>query len=567
SFTSAGLAAALLAPAGSAAAPSVAVAESSTGLYRAAAGVLGVAAAGAPVATFSAQGVGAALSAPDGSAAAPSIAFTAEPGTGLHRPGAGTLALAVGGATVATVTASGLGGALRAPDGSAAAPAVAFAAELGTGLHRPAAGTLALAVSGTTAATVTANGLGGALRAPDGSAGAPAVAFTAEPGTGLHRPATGTLALAVSGTTAATVTASGLGGALRAPDGSAAAPSIAFATEPGTGLHRPATGTLALAVGGTTAATVTAYGLGGALRAPDGSAAAPSVAFAAEPGTGLCRPTSGTLTFAVGGAAAATVTASGLGGALRAPDGSASAPAVAFAAEPGTGLCRPATGTLAFAVGGTTAATVTAAGLGGALQAPDGSASAPAVAFAAEPGTGLYRSAGSTLTVAVSGAPVASFTGAGLVAPRRSAHWTSPSLPGGSTTALRFAAPSALPSSQAGYLTYATSASLGDTWTVLQPGHWAFSAWLTLNGGLGSARAFLTKNAAATTATAGLTSDNLVAWCENGLVGTSICFLSATTPLAAGDVVRLHIGASVGTPSIGTAAACYLDMSFVGALS
>lgn len=110
-----------------------------------------------------------------------------------------------------------LAGPLAAPDGAAAAPALAFSGDSGTGLFRAGANQIAVATGGAERCRVTATGLGigtaapayplhvsgiakaGVLAVDSGSVGSPSITFDGDTNTGIYRPASDILAVTCGG--------------------------------------------------------------------------------------------------------------------------------------------------------------------------------------------------------------------------------------------------------------------------------------------------------------------------------------------------------------------------------
>lgn len=91
----------------------------------------------------------------DGTAALPSMSFGTDTNTGIYRAGADSVGVAAGGASVATFSSAGVAtstvtatGALRSGAGSAAAPAITVGAETDTGFYRRAEDVIAMAIGG-----------------------------------------------------------------------------------------------------------------------------------------------------------------------------------------------------------------------------------------------------------------------------------------------------------------------------------------------------------------------------------------------------------------------------------
>ncbi len=87
-------------------------------------------------------------------------------------------------------------------------------------------------------------------------------------------------------------------------DGTAAAPGLVWKGDPDTGLFRPGSNALGIAAGGVLRLTVSALALTSTvpLRAPLGTAAAPGIAFEADPNTGIRSDGADVLHFVTGGA-------------------------------------------------------------------------------------------------------------------------------------------------------------------------------------------------------------------------------------------------------------------------
>lgn len=190
-----------------------------------------------------------------GAVGAPSMRFTLETTTGLWRPGAGSLSVAVLGAEVARFVAGGLDVGTAAVQGGAAFGAAdAF-------LARTAAATWQL--GGASAAAPVAQTLRsqGSRAGTDTDVGGANLTIGSGPGTGVgalssivfQTPAAAgagsgaqalTTRLTVSGT-AATFTVPVL-----APDGSVSAPGVAFAASSGCGLYRQAANVIGFCNGG-----------------------------------------------------------------------------------------------------------------------------------------------------------------------------------------------------------------------------------------------------------------------------------------------------------------------------
>jgi len=107
------------------------------------------------------------LSLADGSAAAPSLNFTSETTTGLFRASANVLGVSVAGTSRATFTSTGMTvtgtitptGSVHGANGTAANPSLSFASDQDTGLYRIGANNIGVAVNGAKVLDVGTGGL------------------------------------------------------------------------------------------------------------------------------------------------------------------------------------------------------------------------------------------------------------------------------------------------------------------------------------------------------------------------------------------------------------------------
>ena len=97
---------------------------------------------------------------PNGTAAAPGIAFETDPNTGIFSPGADQLAISTGGTARLTSSTTALTSALPVdvPLGAAATPSLTFTGDLNTGIYSPGANQLAVATNGTGRLFIDADG-------------------------------------------------------------------------------------------------------------------------------------------------------------------------------------------------------------------------------------------------------------------------------------------------------------------------------------------------------------------------------------------------------------------------
>jgi hypothetical protein len=207
----------------------------------------------------------------DGTAAAPALSFEADPDTGLFRAAADNMRLAAGGASVCgfanaggTILIQPFGALQAIPDGTAASPIYSFNNDPGTGMYRYSAGAVGFATSGAYRALFTAayfdfTGVAQAF-GNNGTAGVPTYSFAGDPDTGLYLWTVNGMAFTTGGVARFYVGSSWLQGAVPflAYSGSAALPGIAFDSDQDTGFFRPASDTLDIVIGAGTRVRITA---------------------------------------------------------------------------------------------------------------------------------------------------------------------------------------------------------------------------------------------------------------------------------------------------------------------
>lgn len=154
---------------------------------------------------------------PDGTVGAPALTFSSDPDTGLFRVDNNKIRIAAGG--IEQVIFSSVDTRFRTPvyvpDGTAAAPSLAFENNTNTGIRMPAVGDLRIVSGGTDYFSVSANrvlvvGASTQLQLPAGSAAAPALTFSNDTDTGIFRTAADTLDITTNGTRRLRVGTSGL---------------------------------------------------------------------------------------------------------------------------------------------------------------------------------------------------------------------------------------------------------------------------------------------------------------------------------------------------------------------
>ena len=97
---------------------------------------------------------------PDGTAAAPGIAFETDPNTGIYSPGADQLAVATNGVARLTTSTTAVSSSLAIdhPLGAVGTPSITFTGDLNTGIWSPTADTIAFSEGGTEAMRIDSSG-------------------------------------------------------------------------------------------------------------------------------------------------------------------------------------------------------------------------------------------------------------------------------------------------------------------------------------------------------------------------------------------------------------------------
>lgn len=224
-----------------------------------------------------------------GTLALPGITFSGDTDTGIYHPAANQVAISCGNTQACLWSSSQM----RVRDGSAAAPGIAWISATSLGFHRINGTTIGFAAGSSSRIQFSDAALTSTVPvlAPDGTVGAPAMAFSSDTDTGLFRVAENTLALATGGSNrlAVSSTAITLGLHVEAQFGSAAAPSYSFETDADTGIYRSAEDTLGITAGGTLRLSVSGTYVTSTLPVvmPVGAVGASAMTFTGDLDTGL----------------------------------------------------------------------------------------------------------------------------------------------------------------------------------------------------------------------------------------------------------------------------------------
>jgi len=373
----------LLVPVGTATAPSITFAgDLSTGIYHIGANNLGI----------STNGV---LRIPDSvTTSTPSIAYVTDATNGIYFDSLGTV-FVIGGAFQLRTTAARIttNVPLRLENGTAAAPAVTFvgsAWDSDSGLYWVGENDLGISTNGTLRLDVSTTAITSTLPIvlPIGAIGTPSLTFAGDTDTGIYSGGSNILGLVVNGkhvfasnTTEVYLYSNGVAKfyldatsitavlPFYAADGTAAAPSLTFASDTNTGIYRLAADELGIVCNGTLAGDFFASGVnlyasgvakfscdanGCNVAMTDGTAAAPLIRFSADTDTGIYRVGTDDLGLSTNGTLRLDVSTTAITSTLPIvlPNGTATAPSLTFASDTNTGIYRGGADQINFSAGG-----------------------------------------------------------------------------------------------------------------------------------------------------------------------------------------------------------------------
>lgn len=344
----------------------------------------------------------------DGTAAAPALSWAADPDTGWLRSAANTLVAAVAGAAILTLAA----GEITAATGiTATKSTISQAAGSARQLRFQSDGVDRWLVQATSTAE------GGANAGSD-------LAFLARDDAGA---AIGTALSIVRSTMAAS-----FGGIVKIPDGSAGAPSLAFTTQPTSGLILSGNGPALVASGavklsaGVTALSITDgihLGIQTTTGSKIGTVTTAKLAFYNS--TPIVQPSSTTDLrqalinlglYATGGATPLDLN----GGVVTVGQGAVGSCAVQFASDPNTGMYSGGADSLSLATAGAARLTISSGGTAtftGLVRIGDGAVGTPGLAFGSDTDCGFYRPGADTVSAVIAGAAVLTFSSGGVFLP------------------------------------------------------------------------------------------------------------------------------------------------------
>lgn len=236
-----------------------------------------------------------------GAVATPPYSFDGDTNTGIYSVGADSIGFSAGGVLIATINSSGLtvnSGILSAtvqfPAGSAAAPSITFTGDINTGFFSIAADTMGISAGGVLQASIDGTNFSvvGRLRIADGTVASPAIQFTSDTNTGIYLYAANQMAFVADGVIRFYATPSGFTmgtGQLNLTDGSAASPSLTFASDSNTGIYSGGADILSFSVAGSSVGRFQAANFQSDVQfqSAAGTLAAPAYAFTGDTNSGM----------------------------------------------------------------------------------------------------------------------------------------------------------------------------------------------------------------------------------------------------------------------------------------
>ena len=373
------------------------------------------------------------LSLGNGTVSLPALAWASDQDTGIYRGGANFLSVSCGGSDMASFAGIGAGAALLPGidntyelgsealgwkrlfmlDGTSALPAFSFRNDANTGLYRPSADTIGIALGGTArhifdSSSLTIINDASELRLQRSSNGrTPIIAiYDAFGGLRLHTPNSNaestTVAYQLECDNPSTNSILGkviANGQWQFQDGTAAIPSISFLNDTNLGLYRIGTDEMGVAAAGGN--LLFRFGFAGGLQTlfrGGTSAGLPGLALGEASGVGFYR---------ISG-----LDQLGISAPVNIVDGSASIPAYSFASDLNTGIYWRSADAFGFSAAGGLVATLNTTGFSidaGTLQVLNGSAASPVVQFGTDPDTGIYRGGTNIVGISSGGVQAALF--------------------------------------------------------------------------------------------------------------------------------------------------------------
>lgn len=304
--------------------------------------------------------------------------------------------------------------ALTGTQGTAVNPSYSFVVDPLSGMYSGGTSDLRFSVASTDRMTITPTSIATTLPsyAQDGSASVPAYTFASDPSTGLYLDTVSDLRISVNNTDRMLLSSSAITPRLpvTASNGLVSAPAYSFESNVDTGMYLNAVDDLRFSVGGVDLLLMSTLVIQATapFRQVDGTAGIPAYTFSSNPAYGMFFDGADNLGLTTGGTARLNITSTLIITTLpmQAPNGSASAPAYTFSTDPDTGMYLNAVGSLRFSVAGVDKILVSSTSITTrvANRTADGTANAPTYSFESDTDTGMYLNGDANLRFTVDNA-------------------------------------------------------------------------------------------------------------------------------------------------------------------
>lgn len=221
-----------------------------------------------------------------GTIGAPGLTWSAETTSGLYRSAAGDFRWAIGGADKFQIITTGVGTAA----GAVGTPGLFFITDSNTGLYSVGADDIGFSTGGVLRLDISSTAITATIPflAAVGAVGAPGISFVGDSNTGFYSAVADRINISLGGVDSVLFYSGGLqlnaaGMGFFAQNGTAAAPTLSFANDSDTGIYRFGANTLGFSTQGTVRATLD----NNQWNFANGSAALPVLAFSNDADTGI----------------------------------------------------------------------------------------------------------------------------------------------------------------------------------------------------------------------------------------------------------------------------------------
>lgn len=348
----------------------------------------------------------------DGAVGSPGLSFSTDTNTGIYKHGTDELAVTGGGSRVLILGKNRIyvDKQIQSTGGSAAKPQYSFHQDLDCGMYRAESNQVGFATGAVNRMTITDGGTFIRKTLLDtGAASAPTYTFNGDTNTGMYHPATDQLALVTGGADRLRLynSVADFNVKVRVPVGTAALPSYTFEGDDNTGFYRHSSDQLGLTTGGTLRLLqrTNELLLRTVVRAPVGTAAAPTYSFEGDTNTGMFHQAAESIGFAANGGEKLRIHKDYVLSLVhhRFSSGTEAAPGITFINDTNTGMRLVGADNASLVAGGKDILTFNTSGitLGGCVVLENGTAATPSLTFANDTDSGLYSPDASSVAITV----------------------------------------------------------------------------------------------------------------------------------------------------------------------